>query len=112
MRPGRDRHSQCAAVAVPSGSGTMAEWSCSYLISYCRQYGLAELRAVAPRFLELQRSRTGGRVQSRAVRSTEKQPSANAERRVENRKRKQKMRKDSRDSQGYEDQGNDHHSVK
>ena len=45
------------------------------------------------------------------VRSTEKQPSANAERRIENRKRQQKMRKNSRDGQRYEHQGNEHHSV-
>src|SRR5439155_23494144 len=45
------------------------------------------------------------------VRSTEKQPGANGERRVENRERQQKMRKNSRDGQGYEHQGNEHHSV-
>ena len=50
-------------------------------------------------------------MKSRAVRSTEKQPSANAKRRVENRKRQQKMRKNSRDGHGYEHQGNEHHSV-
>jgi hypothetical protein len=50
-------------------------------------------------------------VKSRAVRSTEKQPSANAERRVENSKREQKVRKNSRDDQGHEHQGNEHHSV-
>ena len=44
---------------------------------------------------------------SRALRSTEKQPSANAERPVENlRKCEEKMRKNSRHGRGYE-----HHSV-
>ena len=43
--------------------------------------------------------------------STEKQPSANADRRVEKRKRQQKMRKNSRDGQRYEHQWNEHHSV-
>jgi len=56
------------------------------------------------RFLELQLWRTGGRVNSGAVRS-EKQPSANAQRRVENRKREQKMRKNSRDGQGTSTKG-------
>ena len=40
---------------------------------------------------------------------TEKQPSANSEH--ENRKREQKMRKNSRDGQGNECQRNEHHSV-
>ena len=60
------------------------------------------------RFPELQLWRA---VNPGAVRSTEKQPSANAERRVENRKREQKMRKNSNDGQGYEHQGYEHHSV-
>ena len=46
-----------------------------------------------------------------AVRSTEKQPRDDAERRVEKRKRQQKMRKNSRDGRGYEHQGNEHQSV-
>src|ERR1700756_4435157 len=106
MRPARHRHSQCAAVVVPSGSGTMAELGRSYF-SPGRNIGAR----LTSRFLELQPWRTGGRVNSRAVRSTEKQPSANAERRVENRKREQKMRKNSRDGQGHEHQGNEHQSV-
>ena len=51
------------------------------------------------------------RSKSSTVRSTEKQPSSNAEHWVENPKRQQKMWKNSRDSQRYEHQGNEHHSV-
>jgi putative ABC transport system substrate-binding protein len=75
----------------------------------CRSLGRRQL---GPRSIfELQLWRTSGRVKSRAVRSTEKQPSANAEGRVKNRKRQQKMRKNPHDGQGYEHQGNEHHSV-
>src|SRR5229473_5485093 len=81
------------------------------LTSLLNTWTFAQSWLATPSFLELQRWRTGGRVQSRAVRSTEKQPSANAERRVENHKKQQKMRKNPRDGQGYEHQGNEHHSV-
>jgi hypothetical protein len=44
-------------------------------------------------------------------RASKKQPSAKGERWVESRNCQQNMRKNSRDGQGYEHQGNEHYSV-
>ena len=52
-----------------------------------------------------------GEAKSFAIQWTEKQPSANAEHRVEHRKRQQKMRKNSSDGQGHEHKWNEHHPV-